>query len=127
MKKLIDGSGVEKIGITECTPDEYIKGFEAPVIVNNGKVIDLDSDVETIEARVQKEQEAKKSEEPKPGDYVIKTKEPGKPKTAGENPDGENRRRRHISVVNVATMDMLMDLIGEDCHCRVGCFTKFLI
>ena len=48
------------------------------MIVNNGKVIDLDSDVETIEARVQKEQEAKKSEEPKPGDYVIKTKEPGK-------------------------------------------------
>ena len=30
------------------------------MIVNNGKVIDLDSDVETIEARVQKEQEKKK-------------------------------------------------------------------
>ena len=112
IEKLIDGSGVEKIDITECTPDEYIKGFEAPVIVNNGKVIDLDSDVETIEARVQKEQEAKKSEEPKPGDYVIKTKEPGKPKQLAKTRKEKPAAQTFISV-NVAKMDMLMDLIGE--------------
>lgn len=61
IEKLIDGSGVEKIDITECTPDEYIKGFEAPVIVNNGKVIDLDSDVETIEARMRRNRKQKKA------------------------------------------------------------------
>lgn len=112
IEKLIDGSGCWKIDITECTPDEYIKGFEAPVIVNNGKVIDLDSDVETIEARVQKEQEAKKSEEPKPGDYVIKTKEPGKPKQLAKTRKEKPAAQTFISV-NVAKMDMLMDLIGE--------------
>ena len=112
IEKLIDGSGVEKFDITECTPDEYIKVFEAPLIVNNGKVIDLDSDVETIEARVQKEQEAKKSEEPKPGDYVIKTKEPGKPKQLAKTRKEKPAAQTFISV-NVANIKKNKKKIGE--------------
>lgn len=112
VEKLIDGSGVEKIEIQECTPEEYLKGFEKPVIVNKGKVIDLDSDVETIEARARQAEEQKKKEEPKPGDYIIKTKEPGKPKQLAKNHKDKQAAQTFISV-NVAKMDMLMDLIGE--------------
>lgn len=112
VQKLIDGSGVEKIDIQECTPEEYLKGFEKPVIVTNGKVIDLDSDVETIEARARQAEEQKKKDEPKPGDYVIKTKEPGKPKQLAKTSKEKQAAQSFISV-NVAKMDMLMDLIGE--------------
>lgn len=112
VQKLIDGSGVEKIDIQECTPDEYLKGFEKPMIVTNGKVIDLDSDVETIEARAKEAEEQKKKDEPKPGDYVIKTKEPGKPKQLAKSNKDKQAAQSFISV-NVAKMDMLMDLIGE--------------
>lgn len=112
VQKLIDGSGVEKIEIQECTPEEYLKGFEMPVIVNKGKVIDLDSDVETIEARAKQTEESNKKKEPKPGDYVIKTKEPGKPKQLAKSHKDKQAAQTFISV-NVAKMDMLMDLIGE--------------
>ena len=97
IEKLIDGSGVEKIDITECTPDEYIKGFEAPVIVNNGKVIDLDSDVETIEARVQKEQEAKKAKNQSPAIMLLRPKN-RESQNSWQKPGRKNRRRRHLSV-----------------------------
>jgi two-component system chemotaxis sensor kinase CheA len=88
IKKLIDGSGVDKIDIQECTPDEFQKGFDAPAAAANEKVIDLDSDVETIEARAAQKEEnkdTKKKDEPKPGDYVITNKTPGKPKQLAKN------------------------------------------
>jgi two-component system chemotaxis sensor kinase CheA len=115
IKKMIDGSGVEKIDIQECTPDEFVKGFDTPVTVTNGKVIDLDSDVETIEARAEQQKEnkeAKKKDEPKPGDYVITDKTPGKPKQLAKNTKEKAAAQTFISV-NVAKMDALMDLIGE--------------
>lgn len=111
VKKLIDGSGIDSIDIAECTADEFLKGFDIPVAVAGGKVIDLDSDVEVIEERARQKDE-KVSEEPKPGDYVIKSKEPGKPKQLAKHQKSKAAAQSFISV-NVNKMDALMDLIGE--------------
>ncbi len=112
IKKLIDGSGIDHIDIDECSSEEFLKGFDTPVLVtNSGKVIDLDSDVDTIVARANSEAEKPKKDEPKPGDYVIKSKEPGKPKQLAKH-QAKASAQSFISV-NVGKMDALMDLIGE--------------
>ena len=112
IEKLIDGSGVDRIDISECTSEEFLHGFDVPVSVANGRVIDLDSDVETIEARAKQKEEVKAKPEPKPGDYVLKSKKPGKPKQLAKNQKAKASQQSFISV-NVNKMDSLMDLIGE--------------
>ncbi len=107
IRKIIDSSGVDHIDITQCTSDEYLKGFDTPVLVTGGKVIDLDSSVESIEAKAAKEAA---NDEPKPGDYVIKSKEPGKPKQLAKH---QKAAQQTFISVNVEKMDSLMDLIGE--------------
>ncbi len=111
IEKLIDGSGVEKIDITECTSEEYLMGFDVPVTIANGKEIDLDSDVASIVANAEGKQETPKKEL-EPGDFVIKSKTPGKPKQLAKNSKDKSASQQFISV-NVAKMDALMDLIGE--------------
>lgn len=111
IEKLIDGSGVEKIEINECSSEEYLMGFDVPVTIANGKEIDLDSDVDAIVAKVDGKAEAPKKEL-EPGDFVIKSKTPGKPKQLAKNSKDKGGSQQFISV-NVAKMDALMDLIGE--------------
>ncbi|WP_310603337.1 chemotaxis protein CheA [Anaerosporobacter sp.] len=109
VKSLIDGSGVESIDMHECTKEEFEHGFE----IEPAKIIiDLDSDVETIENNQKIKDEAAKSKEPEPGDYVIKSKEPGKPKQLAKNTQAKPEQQSFISV-NIKKMDELMDLIGE--------------
>ena len=50
-----------------------------------------------------------KDEKPMPGDYVVKSKDPGKGKTLAKH----QPKQQSIISVNVEKMDALMDLIGE--------------
>lgn len=120
LRKLINvGYAIEKVDIFECKAEEFLQGFD---FGGDDFAIDLDSSVEEIETRAQETQESKeekkedkKEEKPAkskvaPGDYVIKSKEPGKQKKlARDKPKAE---KAFISV-NVSKMDQLMDLIGE--------------
>ena len=96
--ELIDSSEAEKIDFEEITAEEYGKelvnlGREAPPIV-----INLDDGVKPA-----------KEEKPMPGDYVVKSKDPGKGKTLAKH----QPKQQSIISVNVEKMDALMDLIGE--------------
>ena len=110
-----EGYAIEKVDVLECTADEFISGFNFD---EHETQIDLESSVEVIEARAQNavegtNDEAEKKDKTKiaPGDFVIKSKEPGKQKKlARDKPKGE--KASFISV-NVSKMDQLMELIGE--------------
>lgn len=115
-KVVSEGYDIKKVDIYECKAEEFLQGFdfggqdEAPQI-------DLESSVEVIEARKEAADEAAAKEEPKPakskmapGDFVIKSKEPGKQKKLAK--DKKNEKASFISV-NVSKMDQLMELIGE--------------
>ncbi len=102
ISRILDGSGVEQIVVQRCGKEEYDRGFDAS---GAGIMIDLDSDVATIEER------AKAKENPKPGDYVIESKTPGKAKKPAKAK--EKAPAQSFISVNVAKVDALMDLIGE--------------
>ncbi|MBQ6814349.1 MAG: chemotaxis protein CheA [Lachnospiraceae bacterium] len=102
---MIDSSEVEKIDIFECTAKEYQLGFDSSSDENN-MIIDLTSSVDEIEKKAEQEKK-----EPKPGDYVIKSKEVGKAKKLAKN---ENKQPKQAFIsINVEKMDQLLDLIGE--------------
>lgn len=115
VRKIVNvGYDIQKVEIFECKAEEFLQGFDFGE--QEELTIDLESSVEEIEAKAQEEQEAKEPEKSKPkqkvspGDYVIKSKEPGKQKKlARDKPKAE---KSFISV-NVSKMDQLMDLIGE--------------
>lgn len=114
LHKLIQaGYELEKVEIYPCTVKEYQQGFDS---VGSEIRIDLESSVEEIEARAQKAAPEKKEEEKKakmaPGDFVIASKEPGKAKKLAKDKPKKSDKAAFISV-DVAKMDMLMDLIGE--------------
>lgn len=116
------GYDIQRVDVFECKAEEFLQGFD---FGDPEVMIDLESSVEDIEARTQKQEQAdeelqeevkeaeKKPEKPKivPGDFVIKSREPGKQKKlAKDKPKGE--KASFISV-NVKKMDQLMELIGE--------------
>lgn len=122
IRKIIGvGYDIEKVDVYECKAEEFLLGFDfgepdAPLAV-----IDLDSSVEEIESKAEAKKE-ESSEEPKkakepakpkmaPGDFVIKSKEPGKAKKLAKD-KSKGEKAAFISV-NVKKMDQLMDLIGE--------------
>jgi len=99
--KLIDTSScVDNIDIDECTADEFLEGFEPST-----------TEVESNDIGHEEAQAPEKHEEPKPGDYVIKSKDPGKGKKIAKD-QVQSAKQSFISV-NVEKMDLLMDLIGE--------------
>ena len=113
------GYDIDKVDVYECKAEEFLQGFDfGEQDVAAAPIIDLDSSVEEIDARTQGAEaeapkEEKKPEKPAiaPGDFVIKSKEPGKQKKlAKDKPKGE--KATFISV-DVRKMDQLMDLIGE--------------
>lgn len=119
------GYDIQRVDIFECKAEVFLQGFD---FGDQEHVIDLDSSVEDIEARnpaqVVEGEELKLSDEPvekkpekpekpaiAPGDFVIKSREPGKQKKlAKDKPKSE--KASYISV-NVKKMDQLMELIGE--------------
>lgn len=108
-----NGYGIRTMDVFEITAAEYSQGFvdeEAPQII-----IDLESSVEEIEARVQRTQQQiiaeAKSKVLAPGDFVIQVKEPGKAKKLAK--DKKNIEKAAYMNVEIAKMDQLADLIGE--------------
>ena len=113
------GYDIDKVDIIECKANEFLQGFDfgehddIPVM----PTIDLDSSVEEIDARSKTAdgdvpKEEKKPEKPAiaPGDFVIKSKEPGKQKKLAK--DKPKTEKASFISVNVSKMDQLMDLIG---------------
>ncbi len=110
------GYDIEKVGVFECKAEEFLQGFDFGEEESDQPVrIDLESSVEEIETKVQAAEEEKKQKAEKPqvapGDYVIKSKEPGKHKKLARN-KSKTEKTSYISV-DVAKMNQLMDLIGE--------------
>ena len=105
------GYDLAKVDVYSCTEKEYRMGFDG---IGSEIRIDLESSVEEIEANKKAEQEEKQKEETKiaPGDFVIAQKEPGKAKTLAKDRPKKTEKTSFISV-DIAKMDMLMDLIGE--------------
>ena len=114
------GYDIKSVDIFECKAEEFLQGFDFGD--HEPEVIDLDSSVEDIDSKAQEKSadkeagEKPKAEEKKPekkiapGDFVIKSREPGKQKKLAKDKKGE--KNAFISV-NVRKMDQLMDLIGE--------------
>lgn len=100
------GYDIEKVDIYECHAEEFLQGFDFAETA-----IDLESSVEEIEAKKEADKGEKKENAIAPGDFVIKPKEPGKPKKLAKD-KAKSDKATFISV-NVNKMDMLMDLIGE--------------
>ena len=111
IRKLIGiGYDVQKVDIYECTAAEYQQGFDS---VGSEIRIDLESSVEEIEAKAKEAEKAKEEAKPiAPGDFVIQAKEPGKVKKLAKDKPKKTEKTSYISV-DVAKMDLLMDLIGE--------------
>lgn len=123
-----EGYDIQKVEIYECSAAEYQKGFAAvgSEIRIDQVSIDLDSSVEEIEAKAQAQaggaagmvimpsepEKPKVPEKIAPGDFVIESKEPGKAKKLAKDKPHKSEKTAFISV-DVAKMDMLMDLIGE--------------
>ena len=116
VRKIIGESYViDKVDVYECKAEEFLQGFDfngenedAPAAASN-----LETEEKTSEVSDQDNKENKEAGEKKiaPGDFVIKSKEPGKQKKlARDKPKAE--KASFISV-NVTKMDQLMDLIGE--------------
>ncbi len=120
IRKLIGiGYDIQKVDIFECRAEEFLQGFD---FGGTEGQIDLESSVEEIESRSREKEEGgkeapkeetKKAEKPKiaPGDFVIKSKEPGKQKKLAK--DKPKTEKASFISVNVSKMDQLMELIGE--------------
>lgn len=113
IRKLIGvGYDIQQVDIYECKAEEFLQGFD---FSDHEQKIDLESSVEEIEAKADKKNGDKPEDAQKaqiaPGDFVIKSKEPGKPKKLAKD-KSKSDKAAFISV-SVQKMDMLMDLIGE--------------
>ncbi|MCM1112692.1 MAG: chemotaxis protein CheA [Muribaculum sp.] len=114
------GYDIKQVDIFECQAEEFLQGFD---FAGQSVEIDLESSVEEIEDKAQTKAEEGNKEEGSeappppakpqmaPGDFVIKSKEPGKPKTLAKD-KAKSEKASFISV-NVKKMDQLMELIGE--------------
>lgn len=99
---LIDSSEAEEINFDELTKEEYGNAL--------GEFGREDAMPAAAPAAASKDEaKDKKQDAPKPGDYVVKTKEAGKGKTLAKH----QPKQQSIISVNVEKMDALMDLIGE--------------
>ncbi len=111
------GYDIKEVDVYECKAEEFLQGFDfgeedaeaAPVIDLNASVEEIESKAETASGEDKKE-EAPAKPKMAPGDFVIKSKEPGKRKTLAK--DKKSDKASFISV-NVSKMDQLMELIGE--------------
>lgn len=105
------GYDIQKVDIFECSAKDFQQGFDS---IGTEIRIDLDSSVEEIErkAKEKEAEEANKKKPPAPGDFVIQSKEPGKARKLAKDKPKKAEKTAYISV-DLAKMDMLMDLVGE--------------
>lgn len=99
------GYDVKRVDVRACGQAEFAQGLDEDTQLPIQ--IDLDSSVEEIEAKA-----AEKEKKVVPGDFVVQNKEPGKAKKLAKDKKGKTDKAAFISV-DIAKMDMLMDLIGE--------------
>ncbi len=101
LRELLDNNvEIEKLDISECSMEEFQRGFSENTGQSNG-----------IEA-MSVEQEASKTEaEPQPGDYVIQ-KEAGKAKQITKTKKKKEHKQSFMSV-SIDKMNLLMNLMGE--------------
>ena len=99
---LIDSSEAEEINFDELTKEEY-----GNALGEFGREDAMPAAAPVATAK--EEGKEAKQDAPKPGDYVVKTKEAGKGKTLAKH----QPKQQSIISVNVEKMDSLMDLIGE--------------
>lgn len=110
IRKIVQpGYDIAKVDIYECTEKDFQMGFDS---VGSEIRIDLESPVEEIEAKAQGKEEKAQEKTYAPGDFVVAKKEPGKAKTLAKDKPKKTEKTSFISV-DIAKMDMLMDLIGE--------------
>jgi two-component system chemotaxis sensor kinase CheA len=111
LKKLIKpGYDLQKVEFVPCTEKEFRQGFDS---VGSEIRIDLDSSVEQIEAAAAAKKTEQKEEKPMaPGDFVIAEKGPGKVTKLAKDKPKKTEKASFINV-DIAKMDLLMDLIGE--------------
>lgn len=113
LEKIIQvGYELDKVEIYECTAKDYQMGFDGigSEIRTEGESDALTSGTKAEETSAQKPEE--KAKPMAPGDFVIESKEPGKAKKLAKDKPKKSEKASFISV-DVAKMDMLMDLIGE--------------
>lgn len=108
-KRLQSAYELEKIEIYPCTAKEYQQEFDS---VESEIRSERDSGAEGLAAKAGQGQQAAPKKELAPGDFVISSKEPGKPKKLAKDKPKKSENASFISV-DVSKMDMLMDLIGE--------------
>lgn len=116
------GYDIKEVDVYECKAEEFLQGFdfgengpsaaESAIIDLNASVEEIENKAETAAAKEGESKEASQPEKPRitPGDFVIKSKDPGKRKTLAR--DKKNDKASFISV-DVRKMDQLMELIGE--------------
>lgn len=102
------GYDIEKVDVYECSAEEFLQGFD----FGGDKPIPGAEKIENKEQAAQAgKTEQKASTKLQPGDFVVKSKEPGKRKTLAK--DKPKAEKSSFISVNVSKMDQLMDLIGE--------------
>ena len=111
IRKIIKpGYDIKKVEVVECSASEFQMGFD---FVPAALQIDLDASVEEIKERVEgKTEEPQEKKAPAPGDFVIQSKGPGQSKKLAKDKQKKTEKATFISV-DIAKMDMLMNLIGE--------------
>lgn len=107
------GYELESVEIYPCTAQEYQMGFDG---IDPEMNAEGEDGAEQAGTTAEKADASGKPEEKKtpmaPGDFVIESKEPGKAKKLAKDKPKKSEKTSFISV-DVAKMDMLMDLIGE--------------
>lgn len=107
------GYDIQKVDIYECSVRDYQLGFDS---VGSEIRIDLETPVEELEKQAQEKDKQKEQMPPKkafaPGDFVVQTKEIGKARKLAKDKPKKTEKAAYISV-DIAKMDMLMDLVGE--------------
>ncbi len=114
LEKIIQvGYELENVEIYPCTAKDYQMGFEG---IGSEIRIEGEQNAAETAAKAGAGETTAKPEEKKtqmaPGDFVIESKEPGKAKKLAKDKPKRTEKTSFISV-DVAKMDMLMDLIGE--------------
>ena len=108
------GYDIKKVDVFECKAEEFLQGFDFSnqETLQEQKAVAQETKVQTQE-QIESIEEEKASEKPKitPGDFVIKSKEPGKQKKLAK--DKPKAEKASFISVNVSKMDQLMELIGE--------------
>ena len=112
IKELVDNTAeVSYVDIDEINQAEYSRGiFGEESDTAKQETINLGSDAEAGEVIMAAAPAPQKTQDPQPGDYVIKDKTPGKPVQLAKQ---QKKASQALMSISIEKMDMLMNLMGE--------------